>query len=84
MGRIFLIVGLGSLVGIIIIIIDKCLSVCVEGVYFIVNFIICFFLEILLINERRKFIKGKKDYRRCFLICIVIFIFIFIFLSLYF
>lgn len=37
---------------------------CVEGVHFIVNFIICFSLEILSINERRKFIKGKKDYRR--------------------
>lgn len=64
MGRISLTVGSGSLVGITIIIIDKCLSVCVEGVHFIVNFIICFSLEILSINERRKFIKGKKDYRR--------------------
>lgn len=64
MGRVSLTVGSGSLVGITIIIIDKCLSVCVEGVHFIVNFIICFSLEILSINERRKFIKGKKDYRR--------------------
>lgn len=83
MGRISLTVGSGSLVGITIIIIDKCLSVCVEGVHFIVNFIICFSLEILSINERRKFIKGKKDYRRHSLICTAISIFIFTPLSPY-
>lgn len=82
-GRISLTVGSGSLVGITIIIIDKCLSVCVEGVHFIVNFIICFSLEILSINERRKFIKGKKDYRRHSLICTAISIFIFTPLSPY-